>query len=1070
MRTTKLLIYQDEQVFPTNLDLSLQNTSGWTFSPVNSMIYSNNSLIFDPTITTAPNFVNLTLYTTLFIPTHKYRVEYIISGANSNMMHNIYLNYGQSKTNIGNGVFSVEITCKNQPKMGTNIVNSRFYIGLLNNISLNLSISGIKVYEIIENEIDLYNNDSISLTLSLQELTDISKRASTYSKTIKIPGTANNNIVFKHVYQVASKNSFRLNYPIKARFIDKNDELFNGYLLLKGVDVSNNDKNFEYECVLKSDINTLFKITSEKLLFGNLDPADDIDFSEYDHIKNYSNISSSWWKGSVIKPGFAYMPNRPTYSLNKNTDVLGTGYVYPLIDYGQNTTTVELSEMRPAIFMYEVFKKVLNSAGFTFTSTFLESDRFKRMIYPRTTKVTTNEINSGELTYTNSLLEPTLSGHYIRHSKDSSSLIQLTVADDIPFNINQGFGNSNYWTCYNSGDYNIDLTINNVLFWSKASVDGTMMHLRTNGGQDANGWSICGHVIVEMIRFRNGVASLLEILHINKEDYSSADLTFPKWSNSQYGSKNISGNYSLLAGDIVKVQTSLFSYHNYKGKYNWNNNYNVDAYIYYLIPANSASLKIKCTEASSIGENSLVKLNYNLHPIKQSDFLKGILNTFNLMVDIDPNKKNNLIIEPYTSFYTGGITQNWSDKRDLSSVFNIDEASDINRKNLKLKWDIDTDQYNQAYLNSTKDREYGDNVIYSDQKTTETTTIKSIFAPTPMTNFVVDKNKNKLVTPIIVETPELDSYYNKVYNKNITFKPRILYWAGLIYWNTSNDPHLGNPGFPEWRMKTINLEYVYGWSFYFSSFYPYAGHVDKPLNNEATFNLNFGTNYWYWFTDSSKMTYHNLSNDYYSNMLLEFSDKDSKKVTGMFNLTSKDISDFNFKNPVVIKEGGIDSYYRVSKIVDYTPGKLTKVELLKIIKQDIPISYNKWNYVSNLTTNPVANNESVYVNSSIKSSLSKITPIKVFVSETGTTTITEVAKPINEYVNMIRGGYDCTQYMYSPSIINMVRGGYNATRNYGSHSNVSLIKDDIKANNLTNEIDPFIIKYNNFEDINNSEL
>ena len=282
MRTTKLLIYQDEQVFPTNLDLSLQNTSGWTFSPVNSMIYSNNSLIFDPTITTAPNFVNLTLYTTLFIPTHKYRVEYIISGANSNMMHNIYLNYGQSKTNTGNGVFSVEITCKNQPKMGTNIVNSRFYIGLLNNISLNLRISGIKVYEIIENEIDLYNNDSISLTLSLQELTDISKRASTYSKTIKIPGTANNNIVFKHVYQVASKDSFRLNYPIKARFIDKNDELFNGYLFLKGIDVSNNDKNFEYECVLKSNINTLFKITSEKLLFGNLDPADDIDFSEYD--------------------------------------------------------------------------------------------------------------------------------------------------------------------------------------------------------------------------------------------------------------------------------------------------------------------------------------------------------------------------------------------------------------------------------------------------------------------------------------------------------------------------------------------------------------------------------------------------------------------------------------------------------------------------------------------------------------------------------------------------------------------------------------------------------------------
>ncbi len=1070
MRTTKLLIYQEEQVLPYNLDLSQQNTSGWTFSPANSMIYSNNSLIFDHNlILTPPSMLYCTLYTNLLIPGHKYRVEYRIDGGNSDMRHQIYLNYGQSKISTGNGMFSNEITCRINPKMGTNIVNHRFNISILNNVSLNIKISNLKIYEIIENEIDLYNDVSISLTLSLQELLDFSKRSSTYSKTIKLPGTSNNNIVFKHVYQVASKDSFRLNYPVKARYLNNNEELFNGYLLMKGIDVSNNDKNYEYECVLKSDINTLFKLTSEKLLFGNIDPKNDLDFSEYDHIKNYSNISSSWWKGSIIRPTFAYMPTRPTYNLNNNTDVLGTGYVYPLIDYGQNTTTVELSEMRPALFMYEIFKKILNSNGFTFTSTFLESERFKRMIYPRNTKVTVDEINSEELIYSNSKLEPTLSGHYVRHSKNSSSLLQLTQADTIPMNINQGFGNTNTWTCYNTGTYNIDLTINNVIFWSKSSVDGTMMHLRTNGGQDAVGNSICGHVIVELVRIRNGVGSLLASKTINKEDYYSADSSFPQWSNSQYGAVNFGGNYDLLAGDIIKIQTSLYSYHNYDGNYNWRNDNNRDVYIYYQIPANSTILKIKCTEASSIGENSLVKLNYNLHSIKQSDFLKGIINTFNLIIDIDKNNKNNLIIEPYTPFYSSTTSDDWSTKRDSKSVFSIDEASDINRKNLLLKWDLDTDQYNQAYLNSTG-KEYGSNIIYSDQKTEETTIIKSIFAATPMTHFVVDQNKNKIVTPIIVNTPELDSSYNKKYDKNITYKPRILYWGGLQYWNANGDPRLGNPGFPEWRMNTINLEYVYGWRFYFSSFYPYAGHVDKPLNDEATFNLNFGTNDWYWYTDSSKMTYHNLTNDYYSNMLMEISDKDTKKVTGMFNLTTKDMSDFNFKNPIIIKEAGIDSYYRVSKIIDYTPNNLVKVELLKIVKQDIPVTYNRWNYVGNLTTNPLPSIDRSVVNDKTLSTLSKVSPLKINISDTGTTTIIEAAKPVDEYVNLIRGGYNCTQYMYSPSIINMVSGGYNATRNYGSHTNVSLIKADIKANILTGEIDPFIINYNFLNEQNTSEL
>ena len=50
--------------------------------------------------------------------------------------------------------------------------------------------------------VDLFDNEPIELTKSIIELTEPEQRKSDYTKTINIPGTANNNSIFTNIFDV----------------------------------------------------------------------------------------------------------------------------------------------------------------------------------------------------------------------------------------------------------------------------------------------------------------------------------------------------------------------------------------------------------------------------------------------------------------------------------------------------------------------------------------------------------------------------------------------------------------------------------------------------------------------------------------------------------------------------------------------------------------------------------------------------------------------------------------------------------------------------------------------------
>jgi hypothetical protein len=219
---------------------------------------------------------------------------------------------------------------------------------------------------------DINDQISVQLTFAIDDVANFASRETTFSKQIVLPGTAANHSIFGHVYEMGSNNPFSPGQPnIGAAFnvaqTSRAELRLNGLLVLRGIFRLTGiikDGNFvEYEGALFGELSGLMSEISNKKL-------ENLDFSEYDHVWNHTAISNSW------------------------DNVPGSGYFYPLIDYGNyresNDRDYDIGTFRPALYAKEYLDKMFAAAGYSYSSTFLNSAYFKSLIIPQNKKQLTN--------------------------------------------------------------------------------------------------------------------------------------------------------------------------------------------------------------------------------------------------------------------------------------------------------------------------------------------------------------------------------------------------------------------------------------------------------------------------------------------------------------------------------------------------------------------------------------------------------------------------------------------------------------------------------------------------------
>lgn len=157
--------------------------------------------------------------------------------------------------------------------------------------------------------LDLYADIPIPITFSILDIREPEKRRTSWSKTITIPGTKNNNRIFSHVYEIGQDGWVTIgntsvyegfNPNLRKECIVMNDgvQVMKGNLQLKRIK-RDPDGNIEYEIALNGDLTSLFyDVGTTKL--------SDLDLSEWDHNWTKENIERSWNGVSKKSDGTLY--------------------------------------------------------------------------------------------------------------------------------------------------------------------------------------------------------------------------------------------------------------------------------------------------------------------------------------------------------------------------------------------------------------------------------------------------------------------------------------------------------------------------------------------------------------------------------------------------------------------------------------------------------------------------------------------------------------------------------------------------------------------------------------------
>jgi hypothetical protein len=779
-------------------------------------------------------------------------------------------------------------------------------------------------------ELDTYESIPVSFNYQIDDILDIEKRNTNFSKTISLPGTSGNNLFFKQIFDVNVDNiNFNPNIKIPAQVDIGGNTVLIGNLQL--LDIVVNNEEVSYEVAIFGELKNIINEFGDKTL-------KDLDFSEFDHTRDKQTIQQSWYYEIAVNGNI------------ENLDKEGRGYVYPYIVNGNSSNIYDrayIYDLYPAFYLKTYIDKMFEDAGFTYTSNFFESPYFKQIILPyiedkiefsseeenrrKAIVGVDGDIVSNEykqLTpYKRAVINAsnTPDGWYINTPNYLLSVLgdglereSGTVDDggqELTFTDQYGQWDGNIFTCNKVGRYNIDF--DGKLFlgvWSSRTSgniqynSGELQYLYRLILERADGTSVILDSSVDPDDPNNPNGYLAIIPSAFSEPVGSYDAVNPYIDIQNPLFLGMSaGDVFLEPGDKIKIFIGFRQMDNVS----WaGDDWKTFAALFLKESFDGIFTKfvVEPSTNESLGNEDLSINSLLSNKIKQKDLFNDVIKAFKLVIQDNPNKERDLIIEPSEEFFKSKQKiKDWTQLLDRESDIKITPMSELDAKSYLYTYQKDEDLYNKEYTDETK-RVYAEQevtVINDFSEKVQKTTLQ--FAPTPVSNFQI----NDRVAPFFAEQNDEGLKPKKV-------KPRMLFYTGLkdcadfhLYDNIGDD----NP-------ETFTS-------------YPYVGMWDDPYN--PTEDLGFGrTQKIYW--DATQFPVNNLYERFHRATLNNIVDKNARLLEGKFYLTPTDIADFDFRD-IIFLDG---SYWRVNKIKDFNPigsDSLTTVILYKIIDLEIINGY-----------------------------------------------------------------------------------------------------------------------------------
>jgi hypothetical protein len=212
----------------------------------------------------------------------------------------------------------------------------------------------------VAQRIELFKDEKISITSSVQDIADVSKAKTDFTQSFTIPASQTNNVIFKHWYESAIEGGFdqRIKYN---GFIEIDTIPFReGGFALNSVTIKDN-KPSAYNITFYGNAKSIKDLLKE-------DKISSLDFSDLTHefvpTQVVNRITSD--TESVAYPLFAH---DRTYSYG---DASAT-------DVTTNTGAIVWDSLFPAVSLATILQKIEDKYGLTFTGAFKDYVQFSKL-------------------------------------------------------------------------------------------------------------------------------------------------------------------------------------------------------------------------------------------------------------------------------------------------------------------------------------------------------------------------------------------------------------------------------------------------------------------------------------------------------------------------------------------------------------------------------------------------------------------------------------------------------------------------------------------------------------------
>ena len=714
-------------------------------------------------------------------------------------------------------------------------------------------------------DLDTPSDIDFRVDLSAIENTEIGSIFGIASQVFELPSSKTNDEFFSAAFNVNSTSVKGLKNSVDCQVLVNGGEIFKGNLILQEV-ITDGNNNTQYSVEVVNETIDFQTLIQDQYI-------SDLDFSDYNHNYTMASITSSW-TGSLASGNIVYP--LVDYGVDSTDSTL------PLIELGGVTgkmdsvnTPLKTIQFKPAIRAKALIDTMFDSVGYRYSSSFFDSTDFNN-IYVLPTSTDKLGIQSQASQDAGFYVTKTSSQTFA----DSPAFATLTWEAE-QWDPSTGFNlATDTFTVQTAGAYAFKLQLN-ISAPDGTGIDITQkeftVRVKVNGGSTfAQSYSMIGNTSGIMTFVTPGQV-------LNAGDTVSVDARYRMDSDGTTPAASI--NNLLTFFQTVYAPTAL------------------------------------------IGGNVNMAQQFE-EQAKSLDFLKGIIQMFNLVVEPKKDSRKTLIIEPFDTWRNSGVIKDWTTKFDSATKISIKHPIQDQPRNLIHKLEDDDDSLN-VFSKQQFDREYpyGTNFYTADSDIAQgDKVIGSFFAPTPTKSI---GGGNNIIIPHLYKSDAGEK-------KPIKFKPRLLYLipnrgtidavGGKIFVRSDTGLSVGKTSYP-----TLN-------------------HLSSLPADDSTTSLHFNANKWYPYHNNFAYGYtiNGLFNEYWGRYINELYDDDARVMTCNIYFDPYELPTIQLNDKIFIK----DAYYRINKISGFNLSKKesVQVELLKAAVSQFAFKRHRGVRVSNIKT------------------------------------------------------------------------------------------------------------------------